>query len=612
MHYSVDSQSFPPLVFMSFIYADYKPLIEIKCIISGTPTAAPNPGFPGQPTNLFLDLTSEKVTLQPSPGQLMEPKWSRRNRREIVDLLPSFTNNSKTSLETAYPNITETELLQLLINLSRNKEKSMSPSDLQDSHYYVDSLEPGVRESLSADQYEILKIVEKIGKDSGRGIVSQVIACVTSLSFIRCAGIFIWPLLSNSLLSFAPSLPIIGRSDDTYSNDKIQMLESNFEEELLQRAEKTEKNLKHWYQSLVDGKFSYNAGMFNVKGNGNGELGISYIGNTRGERAIKVKNHKNLPSILTIFSDIMADIIDQKPPPVKAEVKKSRSLKDILYASPNLVVDNEKRSSNNDKVVNILTSKCKYKTPEDEAYQAFEVLFGTKLNDRLVKNLTSFCLETLKTFIKSLTDSPDDIREIPLDTKVSYEVEDEVAEESLLNPENKKLYTSKLERSSASKKNFKDHVKGRLLETVQKDDAETNDKEDLSRDEASSRKADSGLSIKLPTLDEEILPRKATEALMNMGRDTKVSVNQLAPAVGYLISFFVQMFLAHARAAASVAGMLSNMAMASAVFSMMRQTLFGQTSNPKVKYIYDNDKFGPGITWPMKSHEAAYHSYYKK
>jgi len=54
-----------------------------------------------------------------------------------------------------------------------------------------------------------------------------------------------------------------------------------------------------------------------------------------------------------------------------------------------------------------------------------------------------------------------------------------------------------------------------------------------------------------------------------------------------------------------MAGMISNMALASAMFGMIRQSIFG-SENPKIKYVYDNDKMGPGITWPHH-HKLYYH-----
>lgn len=544
-----------------------------------------------------------------------------------------------------FPNITESEYLRLLVGVKEKTKSSSSSSSSKSKQYLVDNLNSTIRDSLTADQYEILKIVEDLdGQASpGKGLASQTMNCILSFSFIRCLAIFVWPLIASNF----PALGILGRSlDDFQHNDpgrfpsletEKQMQEyfamstTEFEKELLKRKESIERFFLDLYRVLTEEKFETSIGYFKIKGYGNDVAGSS----SREGRGAKLKDNKNLPSILTIISDIMEEVLDQRPEGEKAKKekeKRERSIEGSRESDVQLLKDGQdyidiKRSMNDDEIITMFLDKIKsndsdevvgdegtgYLASED-AYNAFEVLFGTKLHDKAstlpLDSSRSFessekneerSIEPIKRVdivsLESRKRVPNGGDESKLKDQVAYDFEKELSEgqeERRRKKRAKAYFKSFLERYSS---------RGRRLRDV--DNVEDNAIDDENRrgenDEGST------LIVRLPRLrDVETASRKGTAASLSKGFKSKMS--EMMPGFGLVLSFLLQLALAHARATASVAGMISNMALGTAMFGMMRDSLFGTSSNPKIKYVYDNDKTGPGISWPAQ-YEYAPHYY---
>lgn len=566
-------------------------------------------------------------------------KKHERRRRNTDQLLNSYYDTdeeiepTEMMINNTFPNITESEFLQLLVNIS-NLKKSKPVENSKE--YFVDTLNSTIKNSLTADQYEILKMVEDFNEHTAnRGFMSQVAQCILSLSFIRCIGIFVWPMIVNAVPSLIglpslPSLPsvpglgFLGRSTEIEVEHFFGMSTNNFEKELLMRKESVENILLDWYKKAMEEKFQTNLGFLTIKGYGNGEVGINFGGFRKG-RATKIKDNKNLPSILTIISDIMEEVLDQRPDNEKLKKekeKRERSLDDVQEDIQFLKDSDEyadiKRSINDDQIITMFLDKIKANATDfadgdvtqflntEDAYNAFSVLFGTRLNEKFADRLKIFTEEHLKKnnsedFVTEL--NTEELKVIPLKRELSYDLEKESTKSAESHEERKREHRIKNEFKSLFDKYSDKLIKKLNVPTEKIEDSDNENK----INESYLKNTRTELRIQLPRLREDIMSRKITSAMMHFGRALKMKMSTMMPGIGFVISFLIQTALAHAKAAASIAGMISNMALASAVFGMLRQNLFG-SENQKVKYVYDNDKTGPGITWPQ--HHRSY--YYGK
>ncbi|XP_066596440.1 uncharacterized protein [Prorops nasuta] len=580
------------------------------------------PGYPGQPEGIFIDISRERVSL-PEDLQNSLP-LKKRSKRDVVNLLNSYPDEGTAteypyeSFETEYPhftkkfpNFTESEFLQLLVNVSNNR--AVGPVNL-DREYYVDTLGESFRKTVTADQYEILKRVENlIPEASSRGFLQQVVACIRSLSFIRCIGIFVWPMISSNL----PSLNPFGRSMEDGVQQYFGMTTTEFEAELLARKRSIEYSLIDWYKSLSENKFQKDIGFVRIKGYGNGEIGIRIL-KKRSARASKIKDNKNLPSILTIISDIMEEVLDQRPDHdrKKDKDKRVKSIEDphvssdyqSLKETDKKVSYDIERSNNDDKIINMFIEKIKTNASDyadgdvkqylssNDPYKAFELLFGPRLNEKFMERLNDLSERHLRSVIKK---RPEDYKEInilpleaqgndnskladetqPLEPKVTYDLEKESSDDGS---------------QQSSARHFQDLIWNKFSNKNNVRDSSEENTISMDDDETSTE-----LSLQLPKLDEDIISRKSTSALIHLGRSMRHKMMQMMPGLGIMASFFVHMALAHARAAANVAGFLSNMALGSAMIGMIRNMMFGPSTHPKIKYVYDNDNMGPGVIWPQ-------------
>ncbi|XP_076545098.1 uncharacterized protein LOC143305421 isoform X1 [Osmia lignaria lignaria] len=591
------------------------------------------PEYAGQPSGILLDISNEKVNLPGNASQLGttdSTKVKSRKRRSSSEIFNTYyetenASDSSTSTPNTFPNITESEYLQLLIRIRENA-KQTGTGFQKSKQYLVDGLNSTIRDSLTADQYEILKIVEDLDdRGSGKGIGSQVIQCILSLSFIRCVGIFVWPLIVSNLPSLLPSLPsfgIFGRSMETENQVQqfFDMSTEDFEKELLKRKNSIEQLLLDWYRKLAEDEYQVNVGFLKIKGYGNNEVGISVTGFREG-RGAKIKDNKNLPSILTIISDIMEEVLDQRPEgekPKKEKDKKERSIDDLEHRDIDIqfLKDSEeyldiKRSMNDDEIIAMFLNKIKSSDPGvdddnvkyfdlEDAYNAFGVLFGTKLHEKLARNADSQLgsldenVESRKEVdIVSLESQKgfDELKVLPL-SQITYDFEKESPgdqEEKQRQKRAKNLFKSFLEKHSDN-----------YLRDSDAEKVEDVDENKIIVEEPEEKSRRSGLIIRLPQLDDQIISKKMTNSMTELARGMKMKMGQMLPGFGMVLSFLIQIGLAHARAAASMAGMISNMALGSAIVGMIRDSFFGGNSHPQIKYVYDNHKTGPGITWPSQ------------
>ncbi|XP_077268939.1 uncharacterized protein LOC143900977 [Temnothorax americanus] len=599
------------------------------------------PGYPGQPSNILIDISKERVhlsDLEQQRGSLSESvlsgassKKHERRRRSTDQLLNSYYETegeikraSETTMDSVFPNITESDFLQLLVNITKSEKIVERNPEKNPKKYFVDTLNSTVRNSLTADQYEILKLVEDLNEHTtNRGLLSQVVQCILSLSFIRCMGIFIWPVITSTVPSLIglPSLPF-ERSTETEVQNFFGMSTNDFEKELLTRKESMENIFLDWYKTAMEEKFQVDLGFLKLTGYGNGEVGISFSGFREG-RATKIKDNKNLPSILTIISDIMEEVLDQRPDHEKIKKdkeKKERSLDDVQEANFQLLQESDeyadiKRSINDDQIITMFLDKIKANATDfadgdvaqfldvENAYNAFSVLFGTRLNEKFASRLKAFTEEHLKKdnpekHMKDL--SAEELKVTPLKREITYELEKESMESE---EERKREHRGKNEFRSLLNEYSEKLAKQKVF--TEKLEDPDNDNRIKDTESSSDKNIRSELRIQLPLLREDFMSRKVTSTVIHLGRALKMKMNTLMPGIGFVISFIIQMALAHARAAATMAGMISNMALASAMFGMIRQSLFG-SENPQIKYVYDNDKMGPGITWP-NHHRSYYH-----
>ncbi|XP_011701986.1 PREDICTED: uncharacterized protein LOC105458403 isoform X2 [Wasmannia auropunctata] len=605
------------------------------------------PGYLGQPSDILIDVSKERIhlsELKQSPlSESVLPSASskkhERRRRSADQLLNSYYETegeieraSGTAMDSMFPNITESEFLQLLVNISKLAKTLKKEPEEKPKEYFVDTLNYTVRNSLTADQYEIMKLVEDLNEHTAnRGLLSQVVQCALSLSFIRCVGIFVWPVITSTVPTLIgllplPTLPFIGRSTEIEVQHFFGMSTNDFEKELLMRKESMENTFLEWYKTAVEDKFQVDLGFLKFTGYGNGEVGISFSGFREG-RATKIKDNKNLPSILTIISDIMEEVLDQRPDNEKLKKekeKRERSLDDVQEANFQLLQESDeyagiKRSMNDDQIITMFLDKIKANATDfadgdvgqflnvENAHNAFSVLFGTRLNEKFASRLKAFTEEHLKKsnpgkHVKN--HSTEELKIIPLKGEMTYKLEKESMESD---EDRKREHRAKNEfRSLLDEYSEKLAKKSEIsMEKIENSDNENRIKDPESSSEKNTR---SELRIQLPRLRDDIISRKITSAAMHLGRALKMKMTHLMPGIGFVITFIIQMALAHARAAASMAGMISNMALASAMFGMIRQSVFG-SENPKIKYVYDNDKTGPGITWPH--HHRSYYHYEK-
>ncbi|XP_050466638.1 uncharacterized protein LOC126859401 [Cataglyphis hispanica] len=592
------------------------------------------PGYLGQPLNILIDISKEKIQLSdirqqqdslfksvPVTSSFKKHERRRRNADELLNSHYKVDKEiepvSEMTINNTFPNITESEFLQLLINISNFKKTLKNKSAENPKEYFVDTLNSTIKNSLTADQYEILKMVEDFNEHTAnRGFMSQVTQCILSLSFIRCIGIFVWPMIVSAL----PGLSFLGRSTETEVERFFGMSTNNFERELLMRKESMENVLLDWYKKAMEDKFQTNLGFLTIKGYGNGEIGISFSGFREG-RATKIKDNKNLPSILTIISDIMEEVLDQRPDNEKLKKekeKRERSLDNVQETDFQFLKDNDeyadiKRSINDDQIITMFLDKIKANATDfadsdvaqffstEDAYNAFGELFGTRLNEKFEDKLKIFTEEHLK------KNNPDDhmtklnaeeLKMMSLKGEPPYNLEKESLES---HEERKRQHRAKNEfRSLLDKYSL---VKKLDIPTEKIEDSDNENKIKIT-EPSLDRKTRSELRIQLPRLREDIMSRKITSTVIYFGRALKTKMSSMMPGIGLLITFLIQTALAHARAAASVAGMISNIALASAMFGMIRQNFFG-SENQNVKYVYDNDKTGPGISWPH--HHRSYH-----
>lgn len=574
------------------------------------------------------DVNQQHEQVAKSVSSDLQSKKHEVKRRSTDQLLNSYYDTdaeidwTSGTVPTTFPNITESEFLELLINITKSK-KSLEKEPSEPKEYFVDTLNSTIRDSLTADQYQILKTVQDLNEyTANRGFWSQVYRCITSLSFIRCMGIFVWPLITNTVPSVIglPSLPtipglgILGRSTEHEVEQFFGMSTSDLEKELLSRKESDEHTLLNWYEKLMEDKFQINVGFLKVKGYGNGEVGISFSGYREG-RATKIKDNKNLPSILTIISDIMEEVLDQRPDSEKfRKEKRERSLEDMQESDFQLLKESDeyvdtKRSMNDDQIITMFLNKIKANASDftngditqflntEEAHNAFGVLFGTRLNDKFASRLKAFAEEQLKkekSESHTKESSTEELTVIPLKTEVSYELEKEIVENQEANKRVKNGPKSLLDK-------YSDEFTKSIPRSIERTDNNLEDENKIKDAEAPVDKdTRSELRIRLPRLQDDIVCRKIKSTAINLGRALKTKMTNLIPGIGLIISFLIQTALAHARAAASISGIISNMALGSAVFGMIRQNLFGSDNEPKIKYVYDNDKTGPGITWPQQ------------
>ncbi|XP_028981871.1 uncharacterized protein LOC107036999 [Diachasma alloeum] len=511
------------------------------------------PAFPGQPTDILVDISQDRVTFPEPKHQPLE-----RQRREVINLL----EDEPLRINEAPLNITESDLLELLVNVTKsNAAESSGPPE----ESVVQSLNSTIKESLTPQQLAILTMVEKLVVQNSRGVMGQVIRCITGLSFIRCMGIFMWPVITSTVPSLLGIQLPFGRSTQD-TDDLFGVSVEELEKELLDRKEEMEHTLFDWYKSLTQEKFQSTLGFIKFEGYGDGEIGIKFTGAREGRA--KIKDHKNLPSILTIISDIMEDVLDTGKGSHKTS-KDKRKGRGLIFP----LNENFERSNNDENIINMFLQRLKTNatdedlhlgnrrlTPED-AYRAFEVLFGPRLKARLVKKLLQ-------------------LQENGIDLNDSHNSHEEQQEESSQSSQRLRVIPLDVQEK-----------KSNLFNEI-REEQDNIDANGLTSEENPK----SGLIIHLPKLDDEIISRKTSDSLTSLARHmNKNNMFQMIPGIGFAMTFILQMALAHARAAASMATMLSNMAMGTAMFSLVRQAIFGQSNHPKIKYVYDTDGHGPGI-----------------
>lgn len=566
-----------------------------------------------------------------SSGQTEEKKLNsflNRKKRNVDDLLDSYPevvpDDKKNSVprrippKIAFPNMTENDLRQILIEITKNqKEKPHN----QSNDNFLDSLNNTEKALLTEDQYEILKLVQSLNPETAKAnFMWKLFRCIRSLSFIRCMGIFVWPMVVNNL----PSPFNFQTSRDSRKAEEIQVQElfgmstSDFETELMNRKNHIESNFIRWYKNLTENKFETNIGLVKLRGHGNGELAITFNGFREG-RLAKIKDNKNLPSILTILTEVFEEVFDSKPNKTKnkkenskKDKKKDRSLQGF-EDSPNIEKisrnhneqENTRRSLKDDQVINMLLEKIKpcvadieddqmkrYFTLED-AYQAFQVLFGPKVTSRIANQLKSIDTENLKNYEEFK--QVQELELVPLEAQENHE------KINLKNMSAKARAMYGFEGTRFTDNENDTAVLEKLTKFKTHMEEYVNNYLSLNR-----KKVQTGLIIRLPKLNDKIVGRKMPSNLSNLSRHMKSKMKTMMPAAGLAVSMMVQLILSHTKAAATVANLMSNMALGSAVFGMIRDMIVGNNSKPKIKYVYDNEKYDTGVSWPSNFDRNSY------
>lgn len=557
-----------------------------------------------------------------------------RSKRNVDDLLDSYShtipNDKKNSVprrippQLNFPNLTETELLEILAYLSKhNNNQNAGKVSIKFDKYFVDSLNDTEKALITADQYEILKLVQGLSTETAKAnFMWQLFRCIRSLSFIRCVGIFVWPVIVNNFPSpfRLPSNRNSRAEEEMQIEEILGMSPSDFESELVNRKKQIESNFIEWYKSLTGDKFEANMGPLKVKGHGDGELTVTFSGFREG-RFAKIKDNKSLPSILTIISDVIEEVFENKPEKTKnkkespKKEKRSRSLHNLEESNLQELLrhkndeNNSKRLAKDDVIINMLLEKLKpsvgnIKNSEIDhffdignAYRAFQMLFGPKVSDKITNELK---LMSDKNHINQ--HEYDELKAIDELELVSLEAQEKNLEDKLktAKPRGRAMYE------------FEDDVNGTSISRK-----EIQIKERLSKFKSyladyvqkfyslSKKKVQTGLTLRLPKLNDKLVGRRTSSSLSTLSRDLKSKMGQMMPAAGVAVSFLTHLALAHAKAAASVAGLLSNMALGSAMLGLLRDMIFGANAEPKVKYVYENEKHDTSVPWsPAKSDSA--------
>lgn len=553
-----------------------------------------------------------------------------RGKRNVDDLLDSYPDvvpdDKKNSVprrippKVTFPNMTESELRQILTHIIKNRKEK--PFDTSNDNF-IDSLNSTEKALITEEQYEILKLVQNLNPETAKAnFMWKLFRCIRSLSFIRCMGIFVWPMIVNNLptpFSFQSSRDS-RKAEEATVQELFGMSAADFESELMNRKNHIESNFIRWYKNLTESKFETNVGLVKLKGHGNGELAISFNGFREG-RLAKIKDSKNLPSILTILTEVFEEVFDSKSSKLKnkkenskKDKRKDRGLQGFdessniekFYRNHNNQ-ENTRRSLKDDQVINMLLEKIKpcvadieddhikrYFTLED-AYQAFQVLFGPKISSRIANQIKSIDAENLKNYEEF--EQVQELELVPLEAQ-----------------ENHGKIVSKYKSSKSRAMYGFDLENARSLETENdtavleklskfKTHMEASVKNYLN---SNKKKAQTGLTLHLPKLNDRIVGRKIPSNLSSIGRHMKSKMKTMMPAAGLAMSMMIQMVLAHTKAAATVANLMSNMALGSAMFGMIRDMLMGTNSKPKIKYVYDNEKYDTGITWPANFDRNGY------
>ncbi|KAJ8679375.1 hypothetical protein QAD02_015162 [Eretmocerus hayati] len=560
---------------------------------------------------------------------------SNRVKRNVDDLLDSYSDSipddKKNSTPKRVPSdltvetLTETEYLQILVHESNSRNKHLSGNeDLTVRDYFVDTLDDKDKELLTADQYEILKLVQRLNDETAKAsFMSKLFRCIRSLSFIRCMGIFVWPMISNNLPQVLPfSLPDSRNdraTDEGHLQEIFRKTPAEIEIELLDRKKQIESKLVHLYKKLTEEEFEMTVGSMKVHGHGDGELSLNFPNNREG-RYSEFKDNKNLPSVLNAVSEVIDGIFDAKPEKLRnrKELKKSRSLHNyeeshfgkFLRRSSN--AKDSERSLQDERVINILLDKIrpstgglkdeeiKYHPNFDDAYRAFQVLFGPKVTAKLASHLTALKIEDLRNFEENLESIKhgDAIKVVPLESQRKFHSK----KSKTLNRRGHSLFmptrTSRkldITEENSVMPDLLFHLKKHIVEYV---------KNRLKLDQE-DKTTETGLTVHLPKLHENIsIDRESKIEDASEGRGKKKGggggggemMHKMMPAAGMVGMMMMHMGMAHAKAAASVANLLSNMALASAVLGMVKDMMMGNSDQPKIKYVYESEQ-KPSHPW---------------
>jgi hypothetical protein len=525
-----------------------------------------------------------------------------------ADFIPDNKNNSvprRIPPNLSFMNITESELLQILIDISTIKNEKISTND----NLFNETEEV----SITRDQYKILKLIQHLNfKTSKSGYMSQLIQCIRSLSFLRCIGIFVWSIISSNLppLPFHSSVNRNNRAivEEYEIKELFGVSSSEFKNELETRKDRIESNLIQLYKNITQEKLEINIAPLKIKGDGNGELIITFL-NFQEARLLKFKDN-NLSNILNIISETIEKVFDSKLNKIKNTKQNSRKSKrnhnihDFEESNFEKYLRNFnsheyiERTINNDQIINILLEKLQSITTNienknirwyfnfDDAHTAFELLFGSKVLEEIVNQLKFFFSNNFINLKKSneKTIPNHKLKLMTLEVR-KYNLIKKLNLQSLRNQALHVFETSSSKSSGYRGVSLVAEILS-LLETYFIN---------YTTKYLQEGTIPSELIVRLPGLNDNLI-RKEFININGIGKILKTRMNQMMPTVGLAISFIVQLVLTHAKAAASVAGLISNMALGSAVFGMTRDMLFGSNNHPKIKYIYDTEKYDTDIS----------------